>query len=262
MSTQSIDVINAAIGEETAPSMQAPLDGQVDLIRGLWNEQSGTFDTLAEVRELDGSDEEALVSLGSKDEVGYGEYLTAVLWRSVVSIGGKKITDHKVLDTLINADRDLLLLQTMRVTYGNNKSVQAICNSCFKKNDVVIDLDSDFPVTLPEFDINEPIEIKGRKVTYKFTLPTGADTTAASKAKGDAEANTIVISRCASFPEGEEPTDRVAWARKLNISDRHKIIDKLLSIELGPKLGAVDTHCAHCEVEMPLALNWVSLLLG
>lgn len=260
--TDQVGIINDAISEDKAPVMALPVSPDTTLIRGLWNAATSSFDVAAEVRELDGTDEEVLSVLGNKEGVSYGEYLTTLLSRSVVSIGDTKVTDPKVLESLIVADRDILFLATIRSTYGRTRIVQAVCQSCDKKNDIVIDLDADFPIPTPDFPVTKPIDIEGRRGTYQFNIPTGADTYAASKAKTDAEANTIIISRCAIFDPKDEPSDRVEWARKLNLGDRHKIVDRLLSIELGPKLGAVDTHCAHCEVEMPVALNWVSLLFG
>jgi len=262
MSSSDADTINSVIGEDKAPSMQHALDERVTLIRGLWNDDTQSFDRVAEVRELDGSDEEALATFGVKSDLGYGDYLTEVLNRSVTRIGDRVVLDHKILNSLIIADRDILLLQTMRATYGEERAVQAICPSCEKKSDIVIELSKDFPITLPDFPVESPIEVVGKKKTYRFNLPTGADTAAVVKAKNDAEANTMILSRCAVFAPGEEPSNRLEWARKISLGDRHKIVDKLLSIELGPKLGAVDTHCAHCDVEMPIALNWVSLLFS
>lgn len=260
--TAEVDSINTAISEEKAPVMQLPLSTEATLIRGLWNAETSQFDTLAQVREMDGSDEEALAVLGAKEDTSYGEYLTTLLGRTVLSIGDTPITNAKVLDTLINGDRDVLFLAVIRATYGTTRTVQAVCNACNQKNDIEIELDKDFPVTLPDFPIDAPIVVKGRKHSYSFNIPTGADTTAASKAKNDAEANSIILSRCAVFDPKDEPSDRLEWARKINLGDRHKIVDRLLSIELGPKLGVVDTHCAHCDVDMPISLNWVSLLLG
>jgi len=260
--TAGVDSINDAIAEEKAPYMQPALSTETELIRGLWNADTNQFDTKAQVREMDGTDEEALAVLAAKDGVSFGEYLTALLGRTVISIGDTPITSPSVLDTLINGDRDILYLAVIRATYGLIRTVQAACNSCGEKNDIDIELDKDFIYKKPDFKVDSPIEIKGRNRTYLFNIPTGADTTAASKCKNDAEANTLILSRCAVFSAEDEPSNRLEWARKINLGDRHKIVDRLLSIELGPKLGAVNTHCAHCEVDMTVALNWVSLLLG
>lgn len=256
----SVDVVNNALAD-SAPSMQVALDNTVTLIRGLWSTHSEKFETFATVKELTGADEEFLASFDARPNTTYGEYLSAVLSRSVISIGGIQIKSSKDLDSLIVGDRDLLFLQAVRTTYGTERTVQVLCNACRKKNDVVIELDKDFPSKLPDFNVFEPLTVEGKYTSYRFSIPTLADLNAAAVAKSPAESNTIVISRCAVFEDGEAPADRLAWARGINSSDRRKIIDLLLSIDLGPTLEEVDTHCAHCEKEMTVALNWVSLLL-
>lgn len=260
-SPAGVDTINSAIGDVSAPVLTPALGNEVTLIRGLWSEDLQKFETEAVVRELTGEDEEFLASVETKPNVSYGDYMAAILSRAVVTIGSIKVTGPKVLDTLLPGDRDLLFLQTIKTTYGVERTVQVICPKCNKKSDVVIELAKDFPNRLPDFPIDKPVQVQGRKVLYKFNLPSISDVSAASVAKTMAESNTIVLSRCAVF-DGDEPADRLAWARSININDRHKIIDFLLSIELGPKLKEVDTHCSHCDEEMPIALNWVSLLLS
>jgi hypothetical protein len=253
LSTQAT-TINDALADP-APAMSPAPDPVVTLIVGLDGKVNAT------VRELNGEDEEFLASYENKSGVSYGDYLTAVLSRSVLTLGGEPV-DASKLENLINGDRDILFLETMKATYGLERTINVICPHCGQKNDVVLDLKEDFPIVYPDFPVNKPIEVKGRKSTYRFNLPTGRITNrAAMESKSDAEANTIIIAECAVFDE-LAPGDRVAWAKGLNLADRRKIVEALLSIQLGPKLEAVDTHCAACEEVMPIALNWVSLLLS
>lgn len=246
--------INDAI-TDPAPTMPPPESVFIDLIKGF----PGVLRE-AEVRELNGEDEEYLAGVESKANISYGEWLTAVLKRSVVHVGGEPPAD---LNGLINADRDLLMLATMRATYGPTKSVNVNCPHCKLSNEVEIDLADDFPVTLPAFDIDQPIIVSTRKRgNLYFSVPTGADTTAAAASKTVPEGNTIIISRCAVFPDGNEPASRLEWAKKLDADSRRKATDALLSIEIGPRLEVVETHCAHCEELITIGLNWVSLLFG
>lgn len=257
----SVDVINDA-SADPAPRMQVALDSTVTLMRGLWNSSANKFETLATVKELTGADEEFLATFESRPNTSYGDFLSAVLSRAVVNVGGIQIKSGADLGNLIVGDRDLLFLQAIRTTYGTEKTVQVTCSSCHKSNDVVVELDKDFPSNLPDFDVYSPFSVDGKNTTYKLNVPTLDTLTAASTAKTSAESNSIVISRSAVFTEGEAPADRLLWARNISASDRHKIIDLLLSVELGPTLEEVETHCAHCEKEMTIALNWVSLLLN
>lgn len=257
--TDIVEEINSSI-TDPAPTIAPALDPAVTLIKGLPVEGEVAYD--AKVRELTGVDEEFLSEIEAKEGTTYGEYVDAVLLRSVESIGGKSITVDD-LNNLINADRDILFLASVRATYGTERTVRAQCPHCTAMNDIVIELnDSDFPVKLPDFDITKPLEIKTKKgATMRFNLPTAGDTAAAAAAKDDATARHTLLARTAVFDE-IGPADRMEWARGLNLGDRTKAIDALLSIDLGPKLEAVDTHCAQCEKELVVALNWVALLLG
>lgn len=249
--------INSVLHEEPAPEMATQQSLTATLLLGYGKGQS-----FALVRELDGEDEEFLAQLQTNKDLPYGEYITAVLERSVSSIDGEPVTKDK-LNSLILADRDILFLATIKATYGPERTINVLCNLCGKGNTIDIELEKDFPVTAPDFDISKPIEVKGLRKTYQFRIPTGEDTALAAASTGtEAEVNTLVLARCAIFPTGKEPADRMAWAKKLNLADRHKIVDTLLRIELGPKLGAVDTQCSHCEKNMTIVLDWVSLLLS
>jgi hypothetical protein len=246
--------INDAMSDP-APKMTVAPSPFVTLIVGVGGKVN------AQVRELNGEDEEFLATYENRPGVTYGDYLTAVLGRSVVSLGNEPVNTD-MLEDMINGDRDILFLETMKATYGTERTINVVCPHCGQKNDVVLDLNEDFPVKYPDFPVNVPLEVKGKNGTYKFSLPTGKITNrAASTTKTDAEANTVIIAECAVFEE-TAPADRVAWAKGLNLADRRKIVEALLSVKLGPQLGAVDTHCAECEEVMPISLNWVSLLFS
>jgi len=64
------------------------------------------------------------------------------------------------------------------------------------------------------------------------------------------------------WPEGEAPDNPLKWARNLSIGDRRKLVDALLAVEIGPKMGEVETQCASCGEDMPILLDWVSLLFS
>lgn len=249
MSTD-VDSINAAISDEPAPTMPPPTDDHVTLLGG----------TVAQVREMTGEDEEYLAAIEKRDGLTFGDYLTEILVRTVVRLDGE-VPTKKQLNALLTADRDILFLAAVKATYGPERTINVICNHCDQKNDVVIELDEDFPVRRPLFDLKQGLEVVTHKGIFHLSLPTGEMTAAAAKLKNDAEVNTYLISQCAIF-DGDAPADRLDWARKLNSGVRNKLIDALLAVEVGPKMGAVNTHCAHCSEEMNIAINWVSLLLG
>lgn len=267
MSTSAqADTINSVMADP-APAIPAPQNGDVKLLRGLryTTAEGDTWYDQAVVRELTGADEEYLTSIENKPDLMYIEYMNALLQRAVVSIGDIDIHDRpSVLDKLILADRDLLFLAIVRSTYGEVRRIRMTCPSCQTKNDVEIDLQEDFPIRTPTWDVRQPLEVHTSKGIVKLRLPNGEDNIESAKRSKEntAALNTYMLARCAVWENGDTPADPIEWARTLSVGDRKQLIRSLLDVEIGPKLGEVDTHCAECGEALPIALDWVSLLLG
>jgi hypothetical protein len=239
----------------------------IDLIRGLYDSESGVWHTEAEVRELTGEDEEYLAGLETKKGLLYSDYMASLLARAVIRIGGISIDgspkSKAVVNKLMLADRDLLYLAVVKATYGEARLINVVCGSCKVKNDVELVLDEDFPIHYPDFNIREGLKVETSKGTVTLRLPNGEDTVYAQEnSKNDAELNTVMLSRCAVWEPGKAPENPLKWARSLNVGDRKKLINSLLEVKVGPTLEEVDTQCASCGEAMPILLDWVSLLLG
>jgi len=164
---------------------------------------------------------------------------------------------------LVLGDRDLLYLHIVRATYGDTRLIKMPCAHCGQLNDVTLELDKDFPIVYPEFDIRKGLVVSTSKGDITLRLPNGEDTVAVQKdGKTDATMNTAMLARCAVWPEGKAPADPTKWARTLGLGDRKKLVNALLGAEIGPKMGEVETQCASCGKDMPILLDWVSLLLS
>jgi len=254
---------NAAL-EDPAPFIDSTPPTDVQLIKGLFNEETREWETTAVVRELTGEDEEALATFDAKEDITYGEYLVHLLQRAVVSVGSQEVKNNKdIIDKLIIGDRDVLFLAVIRATYGRTREVQLTCGNCGGSNDVTIDLEEDFKMEKTDKDLYAPfiVTLKNGEV-LSFNMPTTGDSRYASKkAKTSAEQNTYIIARCLQLDEGNH-ISREDWAKKLNVADRKKIIKAITSVQPGPRMGEVETQCAHCEQELIVVLDWVSLLFS
>ncbi len=261
------DTINE-LASDPAPAMPNPLSTTISLLRGLGEKSTdGSIEVwhdVAEVKELTGEDEEFLARQEGKKGLTYTEYMNSLLERAVIRIGKLEVANLPgIMNKLILADRDMLFLGVVRATYGVTRELRTRCPQCNAWNDVVINLDEDFPIKEPDFDVKDTIKVVCKKATYELRLPNGEDTIEAQKVSTtDAELNTAMLARCSVWDEGKEPADRMVWARGLGIADRRKLVDKLLSIDIGPDLEAVETQCASCEAPLPILLDWVSLLLS
>jgi len=262
---EEAEIINDA-NNDSVPYMAGVPEVIVELIQGLYDKKLDVWHTDAEVRELTGEDEEYLASLENKKGLLYSEYMNALLSRAVQRIGSIEITNangKQIMNQLMLGDRDMLYMAVVRATYGDTRMINVTCPSCSVMNDVELLLDEDFPITYPDFDIREGLQVTTSQGVITMRLPNGEDTLVAQKeSDNDAALNTVMLSRCTVWEDGKAPANPLQWARGLNVSDRKKLIKALLEVNLGPKMGEVNTQCASCGEDMPILLDWVSLLLS
>lgn len=249
--------INDAI-QDPVPQISPPPNNTVELLLGL------NGDRTAVVREMTGADEEFLAALEIKNSFSYAEYISALLKRTVVSIGDaevKKFPD--MVDSLIVGDRDILFIAVIKATYGNTRTFKTRCGSCGELSDVGVNLDEEFEIQGTSEDAEKKIIVSlkdGNEIT--LNLPTGGDSKyVTKKGKTTAEQNTLMIARCANI-SNMNADQKEHWARNLNLSDRNKLVAALLDIKLGPKVGEVNDPCPYCGEMINITLDWVSLLFG
>jgi hypothetical protein len=256
--------LNEAL-KERVPEIADPESGTIELMRGLVDPSTGDWQSIAEVRELTGADEEYLARIESKKDTTYADYMSALLKRATLSIGTIDISSApNALDNLIIGDRDALFLGIIKCTYGPERTFMATCNSCNKKNDVTINIDEDFKYEKPSIDLRKPIPVELRDgSTVNLRLPTGADTSyIASKATSPAHQATLMLARCSVWEESERPSNLEEWARNLSLVNRNTLVTAITGLSVGPKIGEVNVQCAHCQENIRIMLDWISLLLG
>jgi len=256
---QQADALNAALAEEI-PEIKAPPATSTELLRGVFNKETNSWESTAYVRELNGFDEEALAALDNQNIV-YAEYMSVLLKRAVVSIGSFSVKDDPtIIDSLIIGDRDLLFLKIVEVTYGVNREYQVSCGSCKAMNDIVVPM-NEFENRKVAHDPHMPLEATlsdGTKV--RMRLPNGLDSqVVAKKAKSTAEQNTLMLARCVEFPVMANPQQ---WAKELGMKDRNELVRILMESQPGPEVGEVNAQCATCGLDLNIVLDWASLLFG
>lgn len=254
-----------SIISDPAPSINDAPSTDIELLRGLFNYETGKWETYATVRELNGEDEEFLASSSAKKEMSYAEYMSVLLSRSVVSIGDYDISENpSLVDQLIIGDRDMLFLATVKATYGRVREIEVTCGSCKETNYVSLHLDDDFMVRVPKHDLHTPMEVKLKNGSVvKLNYPTGADSLYVSKkGKTTAEQNTLMLARCSVWDSADRPADLELWAKALNLGDRNKLVKSLTTDPPGPRMEEVKTQCGSCNEDMTILMDWVSLLFG
>jgi len=256
--TQDPKAVSAAIEEvtkEAAPQVTTvpPSNSEVNLPGGFIT-QEGTLVKYAEVRELNGADEEAIAKAG-----GLGRVLTTILQRGLVSIGGEKVRKED-LDDILAADRDAILLAIRRVTFGDTADYQFTC-TCGVTSVVPIDLNADIPTIYlknPIDDRNWEVQLKNG--TAVLTLPNGyvQRLLTENADKTSAELNTILLEGCVLSVNGKGSLG-ASTVLKLGMQDRETIINEILEKNPGPRLGEVKKNCEACGASVDTPISLVAL---
>jgi hypothetical protein len=238
---------------EKVITSRAPSDTTVDLPGG-YVSQDGTVVKTAEVRELNGADEEAISKAGSKAKA-----LGVLLQRGLVKVGTEDATKD-MLDSLLSGDRDAILLGIRKVTFGDELKAMAHCYACNEDQEIVVVLSEDVPVRPLDESKGRTWLVETKKGLVGVALPTGlvqkklmdnADKTAA-------EINTLLLAGCVLSVDGA-PSMGAHTVLSLGMTDRANLVDEIIDNNPGPRLGEVKKACRACGESMNLPLSLLDL---
>ena len=249
------DAINSVdqVVTTSEDEIQLPPDTTVELPGGLFDPIEGTTKT-AEVRELNGADEEAVAK-----SLDMGKGLLTILERATVKIGDKKPT-REDLDSLLAGDRELLLLAIRKATFGSEiKLGPGACPDCGEEQIFNVDLDKD--VEIKQLDNDERYFSVDCKIgEVRVGLPDGGTQKEMinSANKTSAELDTILLKSCISTINGL-PLMNAQQVRELSVNDRRKILNAISDRNPGPQLNKIKKNCQACGQEVPLPLTLADL---
>jgi hypothetical protein len=241
--------LTAGTQENFQVATEAPADTLVKLPAGLINKDR-TVSKVAEIRELNGLDEEAIAKSGNTSKA-----LLTILQRGLLTIGERQPVKED-FDAMLSGDRDSILLGIRKATFGRTVEYTGYCVTCDGPKEFTIDLDKDIEVK----ELDNPLErtwtlpIKaGRAV---ISLPNGITQRKVmdNQDKTLAELNTIILAGCV-LSINESPTTPNT-VLELGIQDRETLIREIIDRNPGPRLGEVTKACEACgtDVELPLSL--------
>jgi hypothetical protein len=233
---------------------QAPSDSEVRLPGGFIS-KTGEVVRTAEVKELNGLDEEAISKAGSAAKA-----FNVLLQRGLVKLGSEDVTkDH--LDTLLSGDRDAILIGIRRVTFGDTITLNVQCASCGGPQTLEVDLLEDVPTrTLGDPIAERTFKVLTKRGAVTVALPTGVvqKKLVDNTDKTVAEINTILLAGCIMSID-DSPSAGASTALSLGMADRTKILDEIVKRNPGPRLGEVTKACQACGEIMDLPLSLTDL---
>ena len=248
--------INEVNKEEAVKITTLPPSKNEITLPGGFITQEGALVKYAEVRELNGADEEAIAKSGS-----LARTLNTILQRGLVSLGGEKVKKED-FDNLLSGDRDAILVGIRKVTFGETAEYRLLCSSCSKTTLVDINLDTDIPIESlvnPIEDRNLNIELRnGGSATVM--LPDGRiqNLLMENSNKTTAELNTILLEGCVLAVNGKSSIG-APTVLGLGIADRETIVSAILSAVPGPRLGDVMKTCEACGEKNNTPISLVAL---
>lgn len=255
-----------AASEPDIPQIESPAPGHLMLMWGIAGEDEER-QLRAEVRELNGADEEAMARLKEGSPSYYTDLVDLVLKRAVESVGDTPVTivnSALVLGDLLVADRELLFKEIILATFGSEREYENIgCPTCLAANDITVDVEGLIEVKALE---GEPVTkvVLRDKTVVTLHYPLGKDQKFVydtNEELSPAGYNTRMIARCIDTVDGGPLRETMAtsYALELGMADRRKIVTALAG---GPsvKFKEVEVPCTECGEAIPFAFGWADLL--
>lgn len=264
-------VTAAVLGEEQEDfAIKGPPDGSVTLIAGHVTDDGQRY-TSAEVRELRGRDEEAIERALATGDIA--RYIDAIVRAGTVRVG--EVTDErelaKALDKLWIGDRDLLVLQIRRATYGDTQQLHVKCPYCNDQFDVIYSYSDDVPLKGVEidglsdrsqrlFDVECPsqsvVEIRAVDGAAQKKVYTGENLK-----KTDAELNSLLLRELVVSIDNN-PVRGMGPILDLSSRDRQHLLKWLQKAQPGPQYEDVTQECPECLKSFPLVMTIREMFRG
>jgi hypothetical protein len=237
---------------ELAPS-------NVVVLPGGYLDEDGVLQTECRIREINGSDEEAMARELRNPDVNIPKVVDLLLKRCVLEVGTLGSTPQ-LLSQMLIGDRSALMLAIRVLTFGNDWEVPDFpCKFCGEAFGTIVELDS-IPVKRLDNPMQQTIEVEMRDgqvavvglVTGRVQLEMVGD----GKKTGPEEV-TIGIDRCIQSIGGVPVGGPVA--RRMSMADRRKIVEAMASSQPGPQMEEVGVTCTECGRDGNYTVSLVDL---
>jgi hypothetical protein len=246
----------------TAPSVPLMKDppGNNVVLPGGYIDAEGDLHTDARIREINGSDEEAMARELRNPTINIPKVVDLLLKRTVLAIGTIEPVPAKVLGSMLTGDRASLMLDVRMLTFGSDWEVPDFpCRLCGKEFGTIVELNS-IPVKKLDNPMVQEIDVELRNGhTATVGLLTGV---AQLEMVGDGnrtgpEEATIAIDRCLRKLDGMPVAGPAA--QRMSMADRRTVIKALAEAQPGPRMEEVGVTCTECGREANYTVSLVDL---
>jgi hypothetical protein len=241
------------------PLMQPP-PGNNATLPGGYVDAEGNLHTEARIREINGSDEEAMARELRNPTVNIPKVVDLLLKRTVEAIGTIEPVPPKVLYDMLTGDRAALMLAVRILTFGNDWEVPDFpCRMCGESFGTIVELDS-IPIKKLDNPMVQEVDVELRNGhTATIGLLTGGiqlEMVGDANRTGPEEA-TIAIDRCLRNVDGLPVGGPVA--QRMSMADRRKLVTAMAEAQPGPQMEEVMVTCTECGREANYTVSLVDL---
>jgi hypothetical protein len=248
-----------ALTKPEVPLLDAPPSNRFPLPGG-YIDPEGNLHTDARIREINGSDEEAMARELRNPTINVPRVVDLLLKRTVEAVGTIDPVPANVLAGMLTGDRAQLMLEVRMLTFGHDWEVPDFpCRLCGETFGTIVELDS-IPTKKLDNPMVQEIEVELRNGhTATLALITGAvqlEMVGDGNRTGPEEA-TIAIDRCLRKLDGLPVAGPAA--QRMSMADRRTVVNALAEAQPGPRMEEVMVTCTECGREADYTLSLVDL---
>lgn len=231
-----------------------------------FTDDDGTRHTSARIRKLTGNEEAILADPRLRQNTG--KLVTELLASAIREIDGVDKVGPKTTAAMTSADRNYLLLELRKVTFGSEIEARYGCPSCNERFEAIEDLEAfecDFSADgepIVEVDLKDGYEDRDGELhtLARFRLPTGQDEEKVSAAmkQNPSRGINMLLARCmvslGSIPENKLKGLGARIFSDLTMSDR-----ALIEVAMRKDVPGIDlrhhVNCPACGHDFEVNLD-------
>lgn len=253
---------NEMVSSLTAPPipLMQPPPGNSTFLPGGYLDKDGVLHSEARIREINGSDEEAMARELRNPTVNIPKVVDLLLKRTVLAVGAIEPVPPWVLNDMLTGDRAAMMMAVRILTFGSDWEVPDFpCRLCNKTFGTIIELDS---IDIKKLDnpmvqeINVELRHNHQATMALVTGGVQLEVVGDGNRTGPEEA-TIAIDRCIRKLDGVPVTGPVA--QHMSMADRRTIINAISEAQPGPRLEEVMVTCMECGRETDYTISLIDL---